>query len=115
MSRVILLALSLSAVLWTAAARTELASPDDIIKMSGVASCSLAGDSNGSSDSDQQWRAGQQTIAAVTESVWKSSPVHAALAATRSALLFDAARAVSSPDPPIRSAPHYLRHTPLLI
>jgi hypothetical protein len=111
----ILLAISLSAVLWTAAARTGSAPPDDIITMSGVESCVLAGDSHGPSDSQQQWRAQHHTIAAVTESAWKSAPMHAALAATCSARAFDTARAGSSPDPPVRSAPLYLRHTPLLI
>ena len=113
--RLLLLAMGLSALLWTAAARTGSVPPDDILTMSGVGSCLLAADSHGPSDSDQQWRARHHTIAAVTESVWKSAPVHAALAATPSAQAFETARAAGSPDPPVRSAPHYLRHTPLLI
>lgn len=110
-----LLAIGLSAFIWTADARIGSAPPDDILTMSGVESCLLTGDSPEPGDSDRQWRAQHQTIAAVTESVWKSAPVHAALAATRSAIAFDTARAASSPDPPVRSAPPYLRHTPLLI
>jgi hypothetical protein len=109
-----LLAIGLSALLWTAAARTALVPPDNIIT-SGLESCLLAGDSHAPSDSDEQWRAQHHTIAAVTESIWKSALVHAELAATRSARPFDTVHAASSPDPPVRSAPHYLRHTPLLI
>jgi hypothetical protein len=112
---VILLAIGLFALFWTADTRTWSAPPDDIITMAGVGSCQMAGDSHGPSDSDRQWRARQHTIAAVTESVWKSAPVHAALAATPSPRPFAPARASGSHDPPLRSAPHYLRHTPLLI
>ena len=112
--RLILLAMGLS-LLWTATARTGSVPPDDIVTMSGVGSCLVAGDSHRPGDSDQQWRAQHHTIAAVTESVWKSALVHAELAATPSARAFDPAGAVSSPDPPVRSAPHYLRHAPLLI
>jgi hypothetical protein len=111
----ILLAMGLSALLWTATARTGPVPPDDIVTMSGVGSCLLTGNSHGRGDSDHQWRAPHYTIAAVTESVWKSARVHAELAATPSARAFDTTRADSSPDPPIRSALLYLRHTPLLI
>jgi hypothetical protein len=111
----LLLAVGFSALLWMAAARTESIPPDDIVTTSGDGSCLLAGDSHAPSDSDQQWRAQHHTIAAVTESVWKSALVHAELAATPAAGAFDTAPAASPPDPPVRSAPHYLRHTPLLI
>jgi hypothetical protein len=110
-----LLALGLSALLWTATAGTGSVPPDDVIAMSDVESCLLAHDSHGTGDSDRQWRARHHTVAAVTESIWKSALVHAELAATRSARGCETARAASSPDPPVRSAPHYLRHTPLLI
>jgi hypothetical protein len=110
-----LLAIGLSALLWTASVRTGSAPPDNIITMSEAGSTLLAGASHGPSDSDQQWNAQRHTIAAVTESVWKSAPVHAALAAALSARAFDTARAASPPNPPVRSAPLYLRHTPLLI
>ena len=112
-----LLAIGLSAILWTASARTGSVPTDDIITMSGAGSCLLAGDSHGPGDSDQQWRAQHHTVAAVTESLWKSALAKAALtpATTLSTLTFDPARAASSPDPPVRSAPHYFLHTPLLI
>jgi hypothetical protein len=113
--RSILLAIGLTALLWMAGARTGSVPPGDILKMSGVESCQLTGDSHAPSDSDQQWRAQQHTIAIVTESVWTSDLMHAELAATPAARAFDTARAASSPDPSARSAPHYLRHTPLLI
>jgi hypothetical protein len=83
--------------------------------MSGAGSCLVAGASRTPSDSDQQWRAQHHTVAAVTESVWKSAPVHAALAAALAPRAFDTAHASTPQDPPVRSAPLYLRHTPLLI
>jgi hypothetical protein len=110
-----LLAIGLSTLLWTAAARAQSVPPDDVVTMSGVGSCLLADDSQGPSDSHQQWRAQHHTIAAVTESIWKSALVHAELAATPAARAFETSRAVNSADPPVRSAPHFLRHTPLLI
>lgn len=114
MRRLTLLAIGLSALLWTAATRTPVA-PDETVAMAGVASRAMAGDSHDPSDSERQWRAQQATIAAITESVWKSAPVHAALASTCLVRTFDASRSASSPDPPLRSALPYLRHTPLLI
>jgi hypothetical protein len=114
--RLIVLAMGLSALLWTATARTGSAPPDDIITMSGVGSCLLTGDAQVPGGSDQQWRARHHPIAVVTESVWKSALVHAELAATPSAHTLDTARVESSPDPPVGSVPpHYLQHTPLLI
>ena len=112
-----LLAIGLSALLWTASARTEAVAADDIITMAGTGSCLLSGDSHGPGDSDQHWRAQHHTVAAVTESLWKSALAKAELtpATTLSTLTFDPARAASSPDPPVRSTPRYLRHTPLLI
>jgi hypothetical protein len=113
--RLMLLAVGLSALLWTAAARPGAAAPDRLIAMSGAGSCLVAGDSHDPGDSDRQWRDQHHPVSSVTESVWKSAPVHAALAATRSSRSFDTAPSPSSPDPPVRPAPHYLRHTPLLI
>ncbi len=110
-----LLAIGLSALLWTADARTRQATAADVFTMSGAGSGQVAGDSHGQSESDRQWRARQHTVAAVTESPWKSAPVHASLAATPSPRTFDPACAASSPDPPACSALPYLRHTPLLI
>jgi hypothetical protein len=110
-----LLAIGLSALLWTAGARPESDPRAGIITTIDVGSCQLAGDSHRPSDSDRHWRAQQQTIAAVTESVWKTALVHAALAATPAPLVFEPSLAASSPDPPVRSALPYLRHTPLLI
>ena len=82
--------------------------------LSGVAGGAVAGESD-HGESDQQWRIAQHAIAVVTESVWKSSPVHAGLGAARVTRLSEIARFVSSPDPPAASTPHYLLHTPLLI
>lgn len=113
--RLTLLAIGLSALLWTAAARPETVPPGGIITMLDAGSCQLTGDSQRPGDSNRQWRAQQQTIAAVTESVWKNALVHAALAATPAPLVFEPSLAASSPDPPVCSTPPYLRHTPLLI
>jgi len=110
-----LLAIGLSALLWSVAARPGPPPAADIVKMSGVESRAVAGDSQGPIDPDQLWRAQHDAVAPTTESMWTSAPVHAALAATRSARTFETALAVSSPDPPASSAPPYLRHTPLLI
>jgi hypothetical protein len=110
-----LLAIGLSALLWTADARTRQATAADVFTMSGAGSGQVAGDSPGPSDSDRQWRAQQHTVAAVTESLWKSAPVHAAIAATPAPRTFDPEHAASSPDPPVLSSLPYLRHTPLLI
>ena len=110
-----LLAIGLSSLLWTGAARTGSVPPDDIITMSGAKLSLVTGTSHGPSNSDQQWHAQHHRIAAVTESVWKSAPVYAALAAALSARTFDTARASSPQSSPVRSAPLYLRHTPLLI
>ena len=115
MRRLILLAIGLSALLWTADARTRSAGSDHVAMMSGVKTGQVAGDSDKSDDSDFQWRAKQHTIAAVTESLWKSAPVHAAIAATPAPRTFDPEQASSSPDPPVRSTLPHLRHTPLLI
>lgn len=114
MRRLLLLAIGLSALLWTVAARPGSNPSQDIVKMSGVESRALTGDAPGPLDPDQLWRA-QHAVAPATESAWKSAPVHAALAATRSASTFDSIFAVSSSDPPFSPAPPYLRHTPLLI
>jgi hypothetical protein len=110
-----LLAIGLSALLWTVAARTPAAPVHDVVSMSAADSCAVSADSPAPLDSDLQWRAAHDAIGPVTESVWKSAPVHAALAATRTPHLFDTILTVSAPDPPAASAPPYLRHTPLLI
>ena len=117
--RLLLVALGLSALLCASIARsgpvpTEGPS-EGIVTMAADEASQFADDPHGPSQSDQQWRAQQHTIAAVTESVWKSALVHAELATAPASRTFDTRRAASSPDPPVRSTPHYLRHTPLLI
>ena len=113
--RLMLLAIGLSALLWTVAARPATIPVHDIVSMSAAESCAVSADSPVPLDSDLQWRAEHDAIGPVTESVWKSAPVHAALAATRTPRLFDTVLTVSAPDPPAAEAPPYLRHTPLLI
>jgi hypothetical protein len=113
--RLILLALGLAALLSTAAPRTASIPPAGTVSASAVEFCLMPGQSHAPFDSDQHWRPHHHTIATVTESVWKSALVHAEFAATPSARVFDPARLPGSPDPPVDSEPHYLRHTPLLI
>ena len=114
--RLILLAIGLSALLWTATAHTGSVPADDIITMSDAASCLLlTSGSHEPGDSNKQWRAPLYPIAAATESILKSALVHAELASAPSPRAFDPARAASSPDPPVRPASPYLLHTPLLI
>ena len=119
MRRWLLLTIGLSALLWTVDARTSAIAGSvpsgDIVAMSSVDACLIDSDSNDPGESDRQWRAQHDAVAPVTESVWKSAQVHADLAGTPLPLPFATTRAVSSPDPPSPSAPHYLRHTPLLI
>jgi hypothetical protein len=110
-----LLAIGLSMLLWTASARTSSSSPAGIFTLIGGEACQVAGGSHDSSDSDRQWRAQQHGLASVTESTWKSASTHAALSTTLSPLVFEPSRAASWPNPPVRSALPYLRHTPLLI
>jgi hypothetical protein len=110
----LILAIGLSALLWATAARTGPVPSDAVASVASADACAVTGDSP-DGEPDQQWRNAHHAIAVVTESVWKSSPVHAGLGATRVARLFEIARFVSSPAPPAASTPHYLRHTPLLI
>jgi hypothetical protein len=109
----LILAIGVSALVWAAAARTTPVPSDAITAMASA--CAVDGDSHGPNDSGQLWRNAHHAIAVVTESVWKSAPVHAGLGATRVARIFEIARLVSSPGPPSAATPLYLRHTPLLI
>ena len=107
-------AIGLAALLWATSVRTAPVPSDAIIPMAGAETCAVTGDSP-DRHSGQQWRAAHYAIVLVSESVWKSAPVHAELSATPAARIFELARSVSSPAPPVSSAPLYLRHTPLLI
>jgi hypothetical protein len=112
-------ALGLSALLWATGARITPVSTDHAAipakGMSAVETCAVSANPHGPSDTEQQWQNAHHAIAVVTESMWKSAPVHAELGATRIARIFEIPRPVSSSDPPSPSTPFYLRHTPLLI
>ena len=114
MVRRLIFALGLAALLWAMSVRTGPVPSESIVTMAGAEACAVAGDSP-ERDADQRWGAAPHAIAVVTESVWKSAPVHADLSATPAPRIFEIARSVSSPAPPDSSAPLYLRHTPLLI
>jgi hypothetical protein len=107
-----LLAIGLAVFLCASMGQPAPVQSDGISTMSGLV---VAAEPQGSSESRQHWHPLRQTSAAVTESVWKSAPVHAALAASRSARTIDTAVADGGAHSPTRSAPPYLRHTPLLI
>lgn len=116
MRRLLFLAIGLSALLWTLSLRPNPVAPGAaMVAMSGVESCQLTADTDGPSQADLKWIAQLHTIGIVTESIWKSALVHVELGATRAACSSDTVLAFSSPDPPLSSVPHYLRHTPLLI
>lgn len=106
-----LLAIGLAALLCASTARPGSVQPN-ATTISGVA---VAAEPQGQRESSQQWHPHRHTIAAVTESIWKSAPVHAALAASRSVRAFETALTDNAAQSPDRSAPPYLRHTPLLI
>ena len=129
MRRLLLLAIGLSALLWTVSVRP---SPVDVAsgfpvhrslgeggsrtaEVAAFIQTSATADTDGPSQADLKWRAQQHTIGVVTESIWKSALVHVELGATRAAHSGETVLAFSSPDPPLPSVPHYLRHTPLLI
>ncbi len=115
MRRSILLAIGVSLLLWATSVRTGGVPAVDITKMSGVESALLVGAPQLPGETDEQWRAPYQSTVSVGESFWKSPQFHAGLATARTARLFGPAQVSTSTDPPARSAPHYLRHTPLLI
>jgi hypothetical protein len=109
--RLLLLAFGLSLLLWTTASPADAVLRQDVASMSGGA-CALVPDAGDTGGTDQQWRARHQTIAVTA---WKVVPVHAGLATALVLGPGDWSRRVSAPDPPVRPAPRYLRHTPLLI
>lgn len=115
MRRLTLLAIFLSALLWTVSLRTNAVPTGDVFASAAAEACAVSADTRGPLDSDLLWRAAHDAIGPATESVWKSAPVHAALAATRTPLIFHAPLTPRAPDPPAAAALPYLRHTPLLI
>ena len=129
MRRLLLLAIGLSALLWTVSARPSGNVASGFSRTSDVASgfpvhrslgeggsrTSAEADTDGPSQADLKWRAQLHTIGVVTESIWKSALVHSELGVSRAARPGESVLAFSSPDPPLSSVPHYLRHTPLLI
>jgi hypothetical protein len=112
--RLILLAIGVSLLLWTLSVRTVGFPSGDIATMSAEAPL-LVGAPQPASDTDEHWRAPHQPTVSVSGSFWTSPQFHAELATAPTARLFDSAHVSTPPDPPARSAPHYLRHTPLLI
>ena len=103
-------------LLWAAAARAASLPVAGIATMPGAGASLVAGDSHDTGDSDQQWQAQHNTVAGITgSSLWTSALVHADLATTAAPCVFATSHASGSSPPAIGSAPHYLRHTPLLI
>lgn len=113
MRRLILLAIGLTVLLGTTAARTASA-PPDIFSIAGVGTC-ISAPTHAPGDSDQQWHPAQRTTATVTESSWKSMAVQTGPTGTGLEHAFERALTGNAPRSLARSALHYLRHTPLLI
>src|SRR5687768_10200102 len=84
--RLLLIAIGLSILLWTASARRD--QTHGIATISGVESSAVSADPSTPVDSDLEWRAAHGALGPITESVWKSAPVHAALAAIRTPHIF---------------------------
>lgn len=80
-----------------------------------VSSEAQAGVPEGSGDSDARWIAEHRATASVAGSIWKSSAVHADLAAAPSGNAVAAADTVGRLDRPTPTRSAHLRHTPLLI
>ena len=111
--RLILLTLLVSALLWITAARTER--DTSAVNAACAVRSPRADASQKPCDSDKQWHSPPRMITAITESFWKSMPAQAASAETHRARAFEITSASCSPGSTTRSAPLYLRHTPLLI
>lgn len=115
MRRLILLAIGVFLLLWTAGAKTRAVAAVDSARISGVDASLLVGAPQPPVDPDARWRTEPHPISAAGESTWKSSHIHAVLAAAPTPRLFDRTRTTSSADLPPPAVPHDLRHIPLLI
>jgi hypothetical protein len=112
-----LLALVFGAVAWAAIAHpvTPTAGAGlDTIAAGGSADAPSASPA-GPDDSDSAWIAAARTHISVTESLWKSSDVHAELAGARPGVVNDEAMPDRRGDRPDRDGSAHLRHIPLRI
>jgi len=108
-----LLAAVFCVIAWTAGVQTMSQDRDTGPRL--VAACAVTGETQPGSGSDGLWHAAPRADAALTESFWKSSKVHASLAATRSAGLFVTRHPADPPARSSRYSPGLPRRIPLLI
>jgi hypothetical protein len=111
-----LLALLFCLTAWATLAQMVPASADTTTNAAaGVSSETQAGAPRGAGDSDNRWDARYRANVSVTESLWKSSVVHADLAAARSGEMFIETYTVGRRDRPTGNRSAHLLHIPLLI
>jgi hypothetical protein len=111
-----LLALLFCLTAWAALAQMGPPSADAAINgAADVSSETGAGDPRGAGNSDSRWIAGNRARVSGTESLWKSSVVHADLAAARSGDVFIETSTIGRPARPPRNRSAQLLHIPLLI
>lgn len=110
-----LVALLFCLAAWATLAHIVPPSADAANALADVCSERDAGVPGGAGDSDSRWNAGYRANVSVTESLWKSSVVHADLAAAHSGDVFIDTDTVDRRDRPTRSRSAHLLHTPLLI
>lgn len=112
--RGLLLALVLWSATWATSARVMPVAPDTTTLGAAAEICS-GHDPWNTGHPDSWWGASTRFSAHLTESLWKSSVVHAELAGAPNVDVLVAVLDVRAPHPPARvTAPHLLR-IPLLI
>ncbi len=111
----LLLAAVFCVVAWATVALTTPRPADSQEAVASAAPCTPV-DDPGTGTSDGQWHAGSRASAAITESLWKLSPVHADLAGARCGDLFETAPALPRRHCAFRRTPdHRPLRIPLLI
>jgi hypothetical protein len=110
-----LLALLFCLTAWVTLAQMVPPSADAPPDAAAVSSETEAGVPAGAGNSDSRWNAGSRAYVSVTESHWKSSVVHADLAAARSGDVLIETSTVCRLDRPTRHRSAHLLQIPLLI
>ncbi len=110
----LLLAILLSVTAWATLA--QLLQPSAAVAHAAHISAETEARRPGSTgDSDTRWGAGDRASVSVTESLWKSSVVHAQLAGTPSGNVFVETDVSPRRDRPAHYRSSHLIHIPLLI
>ena len=100
---------------WAAFGQGLPTSSHDSIVAAADDRCSHSGDSRSTSDSDHRWNASSRIDVSLTESVWKSSAVHAELSSARCAVAIVEVDRIHLSYCPTLDTPAHLLHIPLLI